>query len=103
MVKWTPKSESDLEEILEHVAMNFTIDLAVKAIDDIIEYTEMTLSKNPLAGSVLESNPFFSKLIHKGNSLFYCENPKDKNLYIVYVQPRKTDFKLDRVNKEEVA
>jgi plasmid stabilization system protein ParE len=103
MVKWTPKSENDLGEILEHISTNFTINLAISTVEEIIDHVEVTLSKNPLAGSILESNPLFYKLIFKGNSIFYCENPKDKNIYIVYVLPRKTDFQLDRITDDEVA
>lgn len=103
MVKWTPKSEQDLGEILEHISTNFTVTLAISTVEEIIDHVEGTLSKNPLAGSILESNPLFYKLIYKGNSIFYCENPKDKNIYIVYVQPRKTDFQFDRITDDEVA
>lgn len=103
MVKWTPKSESDLEEILEHIAKNFTLDLAITVVEEIINFTELTLSTNPLAGAIFESNPIFCKLNHKGNTIFYCDNLKDKNIYIVYIQPRKTDLKLDRLNQNEVA
>ena len=103
MVKWTPKSENDLEEILVHIANNFTPDLALTTVEEIINFTELTLTTNPLAGAIFESNPLFYKLNHKGNTIFFCENPKDKNLYIVYIQPRKTDLKLDRLNQNEVA
>jgi plasmid stabilization system protein ParE len=103
MVKWTPKSEQDLGEILEHISLNFTVDLAITTIGEIIDHVEATLTKNPLAGSILESNPLFYKLIYKGNTIYYCENPKDKNIYIVYVQPRKTDIRLDRITDSEVA
>jgi len=102
MVKWTPKSEDDLEEILTHVSNNFTTDLTLTVVEEIINFTELTLSSNPLAGAIFESNPIFSKLNHEGNTIFYCENPKDRNIYIIYVQPRKTDLKLERLNKNEV-
>ncbi len=92
MVKWTPKSEDDLDQIREHVADNFNVDLAITIVDDIIDEVEFILSKNPLAGTLLESNPLFSKLVVQGNSIYYCENPKDHDLYIVYVQARNTDL-----------
>jgi plasmid stabilization system protein ParE len=92
MVKWTPKSEDDLDQIREHVAHNFNVDLAITIVDDIIDEVEFILSKNPLAGTLLESNPLFSKLVVQGNSIYYCENPKDHDLYIVYVQARNTDL-----------
>ena len=103
MVKWTPKSEEDLEEILEHIAKNFNVDLAIQTIDEIVDYVESVLSANPLAGAVFESNPLFSKLIYSGNSIFYCENPSDRHIYIVYVQPRSSLFQNKRINKSEVA
>ncbi len=103
MLKWTPKSVNDLEKIREHIAKNFSVDLAIQTIDDLIDFTERTLNKNPLAGKILESNPLFSKLVFEGNSIFYCENPKDKNLYIVYVRPRGTKLKKERVANDEVA
>jgi len=103
MVKWTPKSENDLGEILEHISKNFTLNLAIKTVHEIIDHVEISLTKNPLAGLILKSNPLFYKLVFKGNSIYYCENPKDKNIYIVYVQPRKKDIKLDRITNDEVA
>ncbi len=103
MLKWTPKSEADLDEIREHIAKNFNIDLAIQTVNEIVDYVENILNKNPLAGAILESNPFFSKLIFEGNSIFYCEHPKDHDLYIVYVQPRDTLLKSVRINKQEIA
>ena len=103
MVKWTPKSEKDLEEILEYISENFNTDKAMSIVFSLVDYIESTLIKNPLAGKLLESSPLFSKLIYEGNSIYYCENPQDKHLYIVYVQPRKTKLKLSRISKEEVA
>jgi len=103
MVKWTPKSQCDLDDIREHIAENFNVDLAIKTIEELINYTESLLSSNPLAGSILESNPLFFKLTYEGNSIYYCENPRDKNIYIVYVQPRKSHFQNDRISKNEVA
>ena len=103
MVKWTPKSELDLDEIREYIAKNFNVDLAITTANDLIAYTEDLLSSNQLAGSIVEKNPFFSKLVFKGNSIFYCENPIDKNIYIVYVQARGTSEKKVRLSREEVA
>lgn len=103
MVKWTPKSEDDLDQIREHIAKNFNVDLAIKQINEIIDQVETILKLNPLAGMILEGNPFFSKLVIEGNSIFYCENPKDKNLYIVYVQGRNTDMKSQRLTDKETA
>lgn len=97
MIKWTPKAESDLENIFEHIAQNFTIDLALSATLEIVNFIESTLSENSLAGSILKSNPLFFKLLFKGNSIYYCENPKDKNIYIVYVQVRKSDYQPSRL------
>lgn len=103
MIKWTPKSEEDLEKILEHIYENFNVDLAFETVNTLIDFVESTLFDNPLAGRLLESNPLFSKLVFKGNSIYYCENPKDKDLYIVYVQPRQMKFKDDRLSDEEIA
>ena len=103
MVKWTPKSESDLMQIRDHIAKNFNVDLAIQIINELINYTENLLSLNPLSGMILESNPLFSKISFEGNAIYYCENPKDKHIYIVYVQPRGTDLKRDRLSESEVA
>lgn len=103
MIKWTPKSEKDLENILIYITKNFDIDLATVIVYGMIDYTEITLTKNPLVGRLLASNPFFSKLVHKGNSIYYCENPTDKNLYIVYVQARQMKYKPSRLNDDELA
>ena len=103
MVKWTPKSEKDLDHIREHIAKNFNVDLAIQTVIEIIDEVDLVLSKNPLAGAILETNPLFSKLVVRGNSIYYCENPKDHDLYIVYVQPRNTDLKNHRLTDEEIA
>jgi len=97
MVKWTPKAESDLDAIREYIAENFNLDLAIKIGNQIIDFTEDTLDANPLAGYLLESNPLFSRLVFKGNSIYYCENPSDRSIYIVYVQPRHTEYTEDRL------
>lgn len=103
MVKWTPKSEKDLEDILEYVSENFNVDQAMDVVFGIVDFTESTLNSNPLAGKLLESNPLFSKLVYEGNSIFYCTNPKDSDLYIVYVQGRRTKLKSGRISSDEVA
>lgn len=103
MLKWTPKSQDDLAHIMDHIAKNFNVDLAINTVNDLIDYVENLLGLNPLAGSIVETNPFFSKLVYKGNSIYYCENPKDKNIYIVYVQPRTMKFDKKRINTDEVA
>jgi plasmid stabilization system protein ParE len=103
MLKWTPKSEDDLDEIRDHIAKNFNVELAIQTVNEIIDYVEGLLARNSLAGAILESNPFFSKLVYQGNSIFYCENPKDRDLYIVYVRPRGTTFKANRLNDKEIA
>jgi hypothetical protein len=103
MVKWTPKSEDDLDQIREHIAHNFNVDLAITIVDEIIDEVEFILSKNHLAGTILESNPLFSKLVVQGNSIYYCENPKDHDLYIVYVQARNTDLQNQRLTDEGIA
>jgi len=99
MLKWTPKSEKDLDAIREHIAKNFSVDLAIQTVERLIDYVESTLDSNPLAGSILNSNPLFFKLVYKGNSIFYCENPKDRYLYVVYVRPRGTDQLEERLNR----
>lgn len=102
MLKWTPKAEEDLHCIREHIAKNFSVDLAIQTVENLIDYVESTLTSNSLAGSILQSNPLFSKLVHQGNSIFYCENPKDKHLYVVYVRPRGTDFSMNRINSNDL-
>ena len=102
MVKWTPKSEEDLDHIREHIANNFNVELAIETVNEIIDQVEFILSKNPLAGALLESNPLFSKLVVQGNSVYYCENPKDHDLYIVYVHARNTDMKDQRLTDEGI-
>ncbi len=55
MVIWTPKSEDNLNEIREHTASNFNVDLAVDILNQLINYVETTLGQNHLAGSIVES------------------------------------------------
>lgn len=102
MVKWTPKAEDDLYEINKHITQNFNEELAIQVVFELVDHVENILSKNPLAGLLVESNPFFSKLVYQGNSVYYCENPKDHHLYVVYVQPRGTDLEKIRINTSEV-
>ena len=97
MVKWTPKSEADLDELREHIAENFDVELAIKIANNLVDYTENLLSENPLAGQLFEQNPLFSRIIYQGNSIYYCENPIDKDLYVIYVQCRATQFKNERL------
>lgn len=97
MVKWTPESEKDLEQILEHISDNFNVDLAIETVNEIVDQVASILTANPLAGSLLESNPLFSKRVIQGNSVFYCENPKDRHLYVVYVQGRNSSLKDERL------
>ncbi len=97
MIKWTPKSESDLNEILEHIARHHGASSAIETISDLINQVDGTLTNNPLQGSLIESNPLFSKIIIKGNSIYYCEHPKNRDIYIVYVQARKKDLELERL------
>ena len=37
MVRWTPKSEQDLDSIREHIAENFNVDLAIETVNEIID------------------------------------------------------------------
>lgn len=101
-IYWTPKSENDLENIYSFVCNHFSNEKAKEVVINIINYTEEVLSNNPLAGKILESNPMFSFLVFEGNSIFYCEHPKNKNIYIIYVQPRKTNLDSDRINPKEI-
>jgi len=103
LLKWTIRSEDDLDGIREYITKNFNVDLAISTVAELIDYTESVLTKNPLAGSVLASNPLFSQLVFKGNSIYYCENPKDKDLYVVYVQAIRTKILIERINTQEVA
>lgn len=103
MIKWTPKSELDLDEIREYIAKDFNSTLAIKIVNDLIDFVESTLEQNPLAGAIVESNPLFSHLVFEGNLIFYCENPRDRHLYIVYVQPRKMRLKKNRISSKEIA
>lgn len=102
MLKWTPKAIEDLELIIDHISSNFSSELAFKTIDELVQYVERTIGSNPLVGHLLESNPLFSKLVCEGNSIYYCENPIDRNYYIVYVQPRGTNLKKMRLKTDEV-
>ena len=97
MVKWTPKSEDDLDDLREHIAKNFDVELAIKVADNLIDYTESLLSENSLAGRLFEQNPLFSRIIYQGNSIYYCENPNDKDIYIIYIQSRGMKFKNERL------
>lgn len=100
MVKWTPQSEADLDSIQNHIAQNFNVDLAIKITHEIIEHVERILSLNPLAGSILESNPLFSKIIFKGNIIFYTEHPLSRDIYIIYIKPRGNQLDYSRLRSD---
>ena len=97
MVKWTPKSEDDLDELRDYIAKNFDVELAIKIANSLIDYTEETLTKNPLSGKLLDENPLFSKIIYKGNVIYYCEHPAKHDIYIIYVQCRGMKFDRERL------
>jgi len=101
MVKWTPKAESDLDELREYLAENFDVETAIRISNKLIDYTENLLSQYPLAGKIFEPNPLFSSFVFQGNVIYYCENPQDKNIYIIYVQFRKQQFSEDRLEHDE--
>jgi len=101
MVKWTPKAESDLDELREYIAENFDFEAAIRISDELIDYTENLLSQYPLAGKIFESNPLFSSIVYQGNVIYYCENPEDKDIYIIYVKFRKQQFSEDRLNYDQ--
>ena len=102
LVKWTPKAEQDLDGIREYIAKNFGVGRAIDVINTLVDFVESTLAENPLSGKLVETNPFFAKLIYKKNTVYYCENPKDSCLYVVYVQVRKSSAEPARLQKDFV-
>jgi len=97
MVKWTPKSEDDLDDLREYIAKNFGVKLAIEIANNLVDYTENLLSVNPLYGRLFEQNRLFSMIIYQGNAIYYCENPKDKIIYIIYVKCRGMEFDNERL------
>jgi len=102
-VKWTAKSEKDLDSLRDYLAKNFNIELAIDLVNELVQTTETMLKNNPLSGSLVETNPLFSRIIYKGNAIYYCENPTDKNLYIVYIQLRKTQHHKARLGVDSLS
>ncbi|MCO4755245.1 MAG: type II toxin-antitoxin system RelE/ParE family toxin [Bacteriovoracaceae bacterium] len=102
MIKWTPKAKQDLEEIAHHIAENFDSELAYQKIDELIGQVKLILTHNPLAGKLLTSNPLFSQLVLEENSIYYCENPRDGHVYIVYIQARGTRLRHERLNPKDI-
>jgi plasmid stabilization system protein ParE len=103
MLKWTPKAEADLMQIQDHVARHFNHDQALRIVLELVDFCEKTLDKNPLAGQIVTANPLFSVLHFEGNSIYYCENPQDKNLYVVYVRARFTQLDKKRIKSESTS
>lgn len=97
MVKWTPKSEKDLSQILEYIAKNHGVALAIEVINELDDKVELMLDDNSLCGFLVETSPLFSKITVLKNTIYYCENPKDRDIYIVYVRARKTDYDMERL------
>ena len=102
MIKWTVEAEKDLDLIRNHLAKNFSADLAIDVVNELVIFVDQVLLENPLIGVLVEDNLLFSKLVYKGNAVYYCENPKDKNLYIVHVRPRHTDLNPERLNLKDL-
>ena len=45
MVKWTPKAEDDLDILREYISKNFSVELAIKVANELIDYlTELKQS-----------------------------------------------------------
>ena len=102
MIKWTPKVNQDLHRIAHHISDNYDSELAYQKIEDLIIKVKSILTQNRLAGKLVTSNPLFSKLVLNENSIYYCENPKDRFIYIVYVQARGMNFKSERLNLKDI-
>lgn len=100
-VKWTPKAKLDLLQIAKHITKSYDSKLALEKVSEITNHVQSMLSQNPLAGRLFEANPLFSRIVFAGNSIYYCENPKDKLIYVVYVQPRKTKLTEGRLNHKD--
>ena len=96
-VKWTPQAEQGIDQLREYIACHFSVNLAIEIVGKLITKVEELVGNNPLCGQIVESNPLFSKIIYEKNNIYYCENPKDKIIYIVHLNARKTELDKKRI------
>lgn len=96
MIIWTPKAQQDVQEILRHVVEHFGAKKGTQTVKHLIDSVEKLLSQNPNAGKFLKRNPLILQLTLKGNVIFYTEHAKNKNIYFIYVRPRRTKLKISR-------
>jgi len=86
-VVWSDQAKRDLERIFDHVAENFTVDLAEETIDRMIAEVG-SLSDFPRKGAISILFHEMRELIVLGNTVYYRNNESD--IVIASIRPRRT-------------
>jgi len=86
-VVWTEQARKDLEKIFDHIADNFSIELAIRKTEQIFNEVE-SLGQFPRKGSISQRFNEIRELIVEGNTIYYRNNETD--IVIASVRARKT-------------
>ena len=89
-VIWSFEAKRNLELIFEHIAKNFSFELAVEKIDLIMNEVEL-LSTFPRKGKISINFNEMRELVVEGNTIYYRNN--ETNIVIASVRPRRTKGK----------
>ncbi len=86
-VLWSDQARKDLERIFDHIAENFSVDLATNRIEQIITEIE-DLSRFPRKGAISKRFNEIRELVVEANTVYYRNNELD--VVIASIRPRKT-------------
>lgn len=90
-VVWSDQAKCDLERIFDHIAENFTVDLAIEKTDRVI--TEVgTLSEFPRKGSISTRFHEIREWVVEGNTVYYRNNESD--IVVASIRPRRNSQKI---------
>jgi plasmid stabilization system protein ParE len=86
-VAWSERARTDLERIFDHIAEDFTHELAKETVELLISEVG-TLSIFPRKGSISILYHEIRELIVGGNTVYYRNNESD--IVIAAIRPRRT-------------
>jgi plasmid stabilization system protein ParE len=86
-VIWAEQAKQDLERIFDHIAENFSIELALEKTTLIFDEIE-SLSGFPRKGSISDFFNEMRELVVEGNTVYYRNNEAD--IVIASIRPRRT-------------
>ena len=86
-VVWADQAKEDLERIFDHIAENFSIELAIQRTELIISEVD-GLSRFPRKGSISLRFNEIRELIVESNTVYYRVN--DADIVVASIRPRRT-------------